>query len=168
MQAQRKSLRVFVCFWFLLLTGVSNRARGDVKIVFGPEGLTSLRRGDSEMLRDGKIRVDSATLEQWDGSLAKGETVPFAFSADKTHQTVTQIYRWGELKCVYAVKGDALTLTITLANRSDTILRGVSLRLADLGVALSEKNPAGEMNSGVDVPGIVAAAVRDKRAGLLQ
>ena len=163
MQGRTTRLPVCAIFW-LLLAGVSHQAQAQVRIAFGAAGLTSVQRSGAEILRDGKLRADSVMLESWDGSLAKGETVPFASTADKIHQTVTQIYRWGEIKCGYAVKGDALNLTVTVSNTSAFTLRGISLHLADLNVTLSERSAAGEMSSSVDAPGIVTAKCA---AGLL-
>ena len=156
MQGRITRLPVCAMFW-LLLAGVSRQAGAQVEIVFGAEGLTSIQRNGAEMMRDGRLRADSVILESWDGSLTKGEAVPFASTADKMHQIVTQIYRWGEVRCAYAVKGDALTLTFTVSNKSAFTLQGISLHFADLNVTLSENAPAGEMNSSVDTPGIVAA-----------
>ena len=107
-------------------------ATGALKITLGNAGLASLRYRDVDLLSNGDLSVQKATLRGGAGSDADGSAAPTDTRVDAAKSKVTRSYPWGAVSCVYAVKGDRLNLTIGVQNTSTSTLRGVWIQPMEL------------------------------------
>ena len=105
---------------------------GDLKIRLGDSGLASLQYHGEELLSDGAINVQHATLSGAGEQSADGDLKVIASTVDAQSHKVKRTYSWGTVSCVYAVKGNRLNLTIGVQNTSDSNLSSIAIQPLEL------------------------------------
>jgi len=104
----------------------------ELQAQLGPSGLRSLRYGGVELLHDGQFRVVGVALQNKDGMLIEGELSQGRVSFDEARGEVTWTYPWGTARTAYALMSDRVNFTISITNRSDSVLRRICLQLMEV------------------------------------
>ncbi len=143
----------------------------------GPEGLTSLKAGDAELLADGKFQVQACYFARQDGSTYAADLAGGKSSFDQEAGRVTRTYAWGTVSAAYKQGEGRLAVAIDVTNLSPTDSI-VSLQLVPLRLKFPKptdpRNPAfrtpwmvlkgPSLSHGMGEPGLVVA---DYGAGVL-
>jgi hypothetical protein len=129
-----------------------------VTISIGATGLTSLRDSGREMLADGGLRAENVVLGDWDGAIHAGSLKMLTTSCDRASRTVTQSYAWGVVRAAYTTQNNRLNVAVSVTNNSLTVVRGLTLSLAEIKLPASSTAKAVEAQAlpSVDAPGIIA------------
>lgn len=115
-----------------LLVAVSAFAQSSVpQLRFGPNGLTSLTYGGTELLGAGEPRLTQLTFVDRSGATRAGD-VSSTLTVDAAQQQITRLYGWGETRIKYAVSAGRIDITAAVTNNSSDTIQGLALELLTL------------------------------------
>jgi len=92
-------------------------------------GLTSLRYAGTQLLAQGEMSVQKATLTGPSGISTDGAVTPTGIALDVPGRKITQTFPWGAITCRYALIGSRLNLTVAVTNSSPLTLQQLTLQL---------------------------------------
>lgn len=146
--------------------GESRSPTDTVRLVFGPNGLTSLKSGNAELLSNGPFGVKKVIFTRPDGTAVARSVGDSAQGVESGGHRVIRTYRWGVVSCAYTPIHNRLNLDITITNLSGDILSGILVQVLALkfpgGAATFEDGL--RAGSNVDSPTVVG--VSDKNGTL--
>jgi hypothetical protein len=102
----------------------TSQAFPQVTIEMGTSGLTSLKSGGSEFLRNGQFRVNHVVFRKSSGERYEGNPNGVV-TADMPARQVTTTYPWGEVKVAYTTFQNRLTLNVVTKNSSPDTIQGI-------------------------------------------
>lgn len=124
MLAQR--LAVLVC-----ALSAASVAHAQVQIRFDGAGLASIAFNGSEVLSAGVLRVNAVTFRDPSG-LAYPANLDATVSVDAASGEIKNTYSWGAVTARYQALGNRLDATLTVINRANHPIQGVSLEPLEL------------------------------------
>jgi hypothetical protein len=101
-----------------------SQALPQVTIELGTSGLTSLKSGGSEFLRNGQFRVNQVVFRKPSGERYEGNPNGVV-TADMATRQVTTTYPWGEVRVTYTTSQNRLTLNVVTSNSSPDTIQGI-------------------------------------------
>jgi hypothetical protein len=123
-QALAKSPLVLSLMALLIMPNQPTAAQSGVAIEFSDAGLRSLRYNNVEYLAFGDFRVEQAHFRSLNGSNIAGDPTG-TIIVDKASRRIRQTFPWGTLLIKYAAAANRLVVTVTVSNRTESILDGL-------------------------------------------